>query len=263
MVSLIGESPREQVHSAGVPRLEGRTISLLQPLQPARAPSVQNQTNDSWILIHSSALSFPLSCWEAKLQYFIILPLYCVFYLSLVVLPSFWHLFKKKRFCCSTCSYLLFVCLVKPPIAIMYLSQHLGRYPCCILAASFINLELKVEIPLTALIYMFSRCVCHFPESELLLLDKCCSRWPSLTNHRLNNRTPLDRIKVGCIKLLNRPEIREGNSAAVSHLLHTEHKLASGFPSLSFKGSSSLSRLLPCPHSVVQHPTHISCQWIN
>lgn len=257
MVSLIGESPREQVHSAGVPRLKGRTISLLQPLQPARAPSVQNQTNDSWILIHSSALSFPLSCWEAKLQYFIILPLYCVFYLSLVVLPSFWHLFKSP-----TCSYLLFVFLVKPPIAIMYLSQPLGRYPCCILAASFINLGLKAEIPLTALIYMFSRCLCHFPESELLLLGKCCSRWPSLTNHRLNNRTPLDGIKVGCIKLPNRPEIREGNSAAVSHLLHTEHKLASGFPSLSFKGSSYLSRLLLCSHRVAQHPTHISCQWI-
>ena len=244
MVSLVGESPREQVHSAGIPRLEGRTISLLQPFQPARAPSVQNQTNDSWILIHSSTLSFPLSCWEAKLQYFIILLLYWVFYLSLVVLPSFGHLFKSP-----SCSYLLFVFLVKTTNRYNVPLPTLGKIPmlysCC--TSGFINLEPNAEIPLTALIYMFSRCVCHFPESELLPLDKCCSRWPSLTNHQLNNRTALDRIKVGCIKPLNRPEIRDGNSVAVSHLLHTERRLVSGFPSLSFKGSSCLSCLLLCP----------------
>ena len=160
------------------------------------------------------------------------------------MLPSFGHLFKSP-----SCSYLLFIFLVKTTNRYNVPLPTLGKIPmlysCC--TSGFINLEPNAEIPLTALIYMFSRCVCHFPESELLLLDKCCSRWPSLTNHQLNNRTALDRIKVGCIKPLNRPEIRDGNSVAVSHLLHTERRLVSGFPSLSFKGSSCLSCLLLCP----------------
>ena len=127
------------------------------------------------------------------------------------MLPSLGHLFKSPA-----CSYLLFVFLVKTNNRYNVPLPTLGKtpmlYSCC--TASFINLELNAEIPLTALIYMFSRCVCHFPESELLLLDKRCPRWPSLTNHQLNNRTALDGIKVGCIKLLNRPGIRDGNGAA-------------------------------------------------
>lgn len=43
-------------------------------------------------------------------------------------------------------------------------------YSCQI--ASFINLELNAEIPLTVLIYMFSQYACHFPELKLLLRDK-------------------------------------------------------------------------------------------
>lgn len=50
----------------------------------------------------------------------------------------------------------------------------LGRIPTLYSCqtASFINLELNAEIPLTVLIYMFSQYVCHFPASELLLRDK-------------------------------------------------------------------------------------------
>lgn len=178
------------------------------------------------------------------------------------MLPRFGHLFKSP-----TCSYLLFVFLVKTTnrynVPLPTLRKIPMLYSCC--TAGFINLEPNAEIPLTALIYMFSRCVCHFPESELLLLDKCCSRWPSLTNHQLNNRTALDRIKVGCIKALNRPEIRGGNSAAVSHLLHTERRLVSGFPSLSFKGSSYLSCFCCVP--TVEHSTWlilvVNEYWMN
>lgn len=38
--------------------------------------------------------------------------------------------------------------------------------------ATFINLELNAEIPLTVLIILFSQYVCNFPESEILLLDQ-------------------------------------------------------------------------------------------
>lgn len=42
------------------PFLQGLGQFSLWPLQPARAPSIQSWTNGSWILIHSSGLSFLL-----------------------------------------------------------------------------------------------------------------------------------------------------------------------------------------------------------
>lgn len=94
--------------------------------------------------------------------------------------------------------------------------------------ATFINLELNAEIPLIVLIILFSQYVCHFPESEILLLDQ----WqlmvaPPPTNHQLNNRLGLDRMKAGSSRLRNQPEIRKGNRAAVSHPLSVKPPVCS------------------------------------
>lgn len=150
MVNLEGERMRAQVHCTGISGLEGRTTSLLQPLQTARAPSIPSWTNDSWILIHSSSLSFPLSCWETKLQYFIILSLYCVFYLSLLCCLV-WVFFQKP--------YLFLPAICIPGKTIKCYSAPLPTFKISVLyschAAGFISLELNAEIPLTVWLLVF------------------------------------------------------------------------------------------------------------
>lgn len=94
--------------------------------------------------------------------------LLCILFIS-VVLPSFWRFFQKLHF------FLPAICV---------LGKTTDRYtvplptvrkisaPCSCHTASFINVELNPGIPRTVLIYMFSRYVCHFPKSDILLLGK-------------------------------------------------------------------------------------------
>ena len=125
--------------------------------------------------------------------------LLCILFIS-VVLPSFWHFFKS-----STCSYLLFVFSVKPPIVIMYLSQPSGGFLCGAFATLLASLIWNWMLGL----HVLFRFICSlsmfviFVNQRLCSWVSGCSWWPPPTNPQLNNRTGVDRIKVGYIGLLN------------------------------------------------------------
>lgn len=168
MVSLTEERMRQWVHSTGI-RAGRENNQLALASRNSQAPSVQNQTHDSWILIHSSSLSFPPSCWEAKLQYFYYFAsLLCILFIS-VVLPSFWHFFQKPY------SFsLLFVFLVKPPIAIMYFSQPMGKFLHCILATLLPSLTWNWMLKFHLLFWLF----CFLSTFAIFQNQRFCS-WTS------------------------------------------------------------------------------------
>lgn len=136
-----------------------------------------------------------------------------------VVLPSFLAFFQKLYL-----FLLLFVLLVKPPIAITYLSQRSGRFLCRILATPPASLIWNWMLGFHEMFWF----ICSlgtfviFPNQTFCSWGSDYSRCPPPTNHQRNNRTGVDRIEVGHTRLLNWPEIRKVNSTVVRCPVSTE-----------------------------------------
>lgn len=151
--------------------------------------------------------------WGQITVFYYFASLLCILFIS-VVLPSFGHFFQKPY------AFLPAICILgkttnRYNVLLPTFEKISPLYSCH--GASFINLELKAETPLTVLIFFCSLSIfAVFQNQRFYSWTTDRSWWPPPTNHQLNNRIDLDRMKVGHIRLLNRPETRKGNSTLAS-----------------------------------------------
>lgn len=157
---------RKCVHSAGIRvgrenNQRGSSISK----QPGSISSKPNTwLTNSNPFFYSQLPSFML--WGQITVFYYFASLLCILFIS-VVLPSLGHFFQKPN------PFLPAICILgkttnRYNVLLPNFKKISPLYSCH--AASFINLELNAETPLFWF-FLFSQCICHFPESEILLLD--------------------------------------------------------------------------------------------